>query len=311
LSLRLRNKDVQHFSKLELFAKQVVEGFITGLHKSPFHGFSVEFAEHRIYNNGESTRHIDWKLFARSEKLFIKRYEEETNLRCHLVVDISPSMYFPYSDSANWDNNKLAFSIYSCAALMELLRMQRDAIGLASFSEGLDFYVDPKLSPMHMQMVYSQLEKYLENKKIEAPKTTSSIADTLHKLADIAHKRSLIVIFSDMFEDTDSEKIFSALQHFRHNKHEVILFHVVDKKKEFDFDFENRPYRFVDIETKKEIKLHPHELKQSYQAKMKAYKDELKLRCGQYQIDFIEADIAEGFHQVLLNYLIKRKKMMV
>jgi uncharacterized protein (DUF58 family) len=311
LSLRLRNKEVQHFSKLELFAKQVVEGFITGLHKSPFHGFSVEFAEHRIYNTGESTRHIDWKLFARSEKLFIKRYEEETNLRCHLVLDISPSMYFPYEEKGNWEKNKLAFSIYSMAALMELLRMQRDAIGLSAFSDGIDFYVEPKLSQMHIQMVYAQLENYLESKKITVPKTQTALSDALHQLADMAHKRSLIVIFSDMFEETDAEKIFSALQHFKHNKHEVILFHVVDRQKEIEFDFENRPYRFVDIESKKEIKLHPHELKSSYQAKMKTYKDELKLRCGQYQIDFIEADIAEGFHQVLLNYLIKRKKMMV
>ncbi len=311
MSVRLRNKEVQHFSKLELFAKQVVEGFITGLHKSPFHGFSVEFAEHRIYNTGESTRHIDWKLFARSEKLFIKRYEEETNLRCHIVLDVSPSMYFPYSDQSSWDNNKLAFSVYSAAALIELLRMQRDAVGLSAFSEKLDYFVEPKLSPMHIQMVYAQLEKYLVNKKLEPNKTDSSIAEVLHQLAEIAHKRSLIVIFSDMFEAKDSEKMFAALQHFKHNKHEVILFHVIDKQKEFEFEFENRPYRFVDLETQQEIKLHPNELKQSYRSKVKAYTDTLKLKCGQYKIDFVEADIAEGFHQVLLNYLIKRKKMMV
>jgi uncharacterized protein (DUF58 family) len=311
MSLRLRNKDVQHFSKLELFAKQVVEGFITGLHKSPFHGFSVEFAEHRIYNTGESTRHIDWKLYARTEKLFIKRYEEETNLRCHLILDVSPSMFFPYTESSNWENNKLSFAIYSAAALMELLRMQRDAIGLGVFSDGIDQYLEPKLSALHIQLIYAQLEKYLEAKKIEKHQTHSNIAETLHQLAEITHKRSLIVIFSDMFEEADSEKLFSALQHFKHNKHEVMLFHVVDKKKEFEFDFENRPYRFIDIESKHEIKLHPHEFKSQYQTKMKTYIDELKLRCGQYQIDFIEADIAEGFHQVLLSYLIKRKKMMV
>jgi uncharacterized protein (DUF58 family) len=311
VSKTLRSSEVQSFSKLELFAKQVVEGFITGLHKSPFHGFSVEFAEHRLYNTGESTRHIDWKLFARSEKLFVKRYEEETNLRCNLILDLSSSMYFPVSNKEGFDKNKLSFALYSSAALIELLRLQRDAIGLTAFHERIDTYLEPKLSSMHIQLLYAQLEKYLNLSYDEHQVQKTSLVQTLHQIADISHKRSLMVIFSDMFEETESENIFSALQHFKHNKHEVILFHVVDKSKELEFEFENRPYKFVDIETKKEIKLHPNQFKDSYTHKVKAYKDDLKLRCGQFKIEYIEADINEGFQQVLLNYLVKRKKMLM
>lgn len=301
---------VQQFTHLELIAKQVVEGFITGLHKSPFHGFSVEFAEHRLYNKGESTKHIDWKLFGRTDKLFIKRYEEETNLRCQLIIDTSSSMYFPFTDNKEEKTNKINFSVYCAAALIELLKRQRDAVGISLFSDKVDFFTPAKSNSLHQKMLYHELEKLLQKPDINAHKTTAAI-DALHQVAETIHKRSLVIIFSDMMDSkANSNELFSALQHLKHKKHEVILFHVTDKEKELDFEFDNRPYRFIDMETGEEIKLHPNEIKNSYQSSMAQYKKELMLKCAQYHIDFIEADINKGFEQILMPYLVKRTRMM-
>lgn len=295
---------IEPFKKLELFAKKVVEGFITGMHKSPFHGFSVEFAEHRLYNTGESTRHIDWKLFARSNKLFVKRYEEETNLRCQIVLDISASMQFPKGA----ENNKLNFSVYAAAALCELLKQQRDAFGLTLFENEIFKHFAPKGSPSHQKLIYNTLEEILD-KNFESKNT--SAANTLNQIAEIIHQRSLVIIFSDMFENnSDNEELFSALQHLKYRKHEVVLFHVVDKAKEIDFEFENKPYHFIDLESGEEIKLNPSQIKEQYQQSINQYKDLLKLKCGQYKIDFVEADINKGFDNILYTYLVKRNKMI-
>ena len=154
--------NIAQLGSLEFLARQIVEGFITGLHKSPFHGFSVEFAEHRLYNSGEPTKNIDWKLYARTEKLFVKRYEEETNLRCHIVIDKSSSMYFPVRNKLDFEHsNKLWYSVYSSAALIELLRRQRDAVGLSTFNADIDLHTDAKLSRAHINMVYAELEKLM------------------------------------------------------------------------------------------------------------------------------------------------------
>lgn len=303
-------QQIRQFSNLELIAKQVVEGFITGLHKSPFHGFSVEFAEHRLYNKGESTKHIDWKLFGRTDKLFIKRYEEETNLRCQLIIDDSSSMYFPMSDGKELKQNKITFSVYCAAAMIELLKRQRDAVGVSIFSETVEVHTPAKSSSLHHKILYHELEKRIQLHDVNEHKKTSAIT-ALHQIAESIHKRSLVMIFSDMMDSkANADELFSALQHLKHNKHEVILFHVVDKKKEMEFDFENRPYRFVDMETGEEIKLHPNEIKESYLSQMAEYKKELMLKCGQYKIDFVEADINEGFDQVLMPYLMKRTRMI-
>jgi uncharacterized protein (DUF58 family) len=301
---------LEQIGALEFIAKQVVEGFIVGMHKSPFHGFSVEFAEHRLYNAGESTKHIDWKLYGRTDKLFVKRYEEETNLRCQIVMDISSSMYFPVKDQISLDNpNKITFSIYAAAALINLFRKQRDAFGISLFSDKINQHTQCKSSSVHQRYLYSELEKHLINYKPKELKTTSAAA-TLHEIADKIHKRSLIIIFSDMFDTQNSfEETFSALRHLKHNKHEVILFHVVDKQKEIEFDFENRPYKFIDMESGSELKLTPSAVKELYIEKAREFMKELKLKCGQYQIDFIEADINKGFDQVLYPYLLKREKL--
>ncbi len=305
--------DLNKFSRynsLEFIAKQVVEGYITGLHKSPFHGFSVEFSEHRQYNSGESTKNIDWKLFGRTDKLYVKRYEEETNLRCQIIIDVSSSMYYPLSNDISIDKpNKLLFSIYASAAIMYLLRKQRDAFGLTLFADNVELHTSTRSTPMHHKYLIQQMEVLLKQDVINNPKNTRAV-ETLHLTAEKIHKRSLVIIFSDMFDTvSDIEKIFSALQHLKHNKHEIILFHVIYAKKELDFDFQNRPYKFVDMESGKEVKVNPHEIRSAYVTSATNYINELKLKCAQYQVDFVEADINKGFDQILLPYLLKRNKM--
>ncbi len=311
MALNIDRRKFQQLSKLEFMAKQAVEGFITGMHKSPFHGFSVEFAEHRLYNTGESTRHIDWKLYARSEKLFIKRYEEETNLRCHLVIDHSSSMYFPAGVKAEGDElNKLKFSIYASAALIELFRRQRDAVGLNLFSNQVDLKTRAKSSQSHHQFLFDQLDGLLSGMNKPGQKQSFAV-DALHEIAESIPRRSLVILFSDMMDNSDrSEELFSALQHLKHNKHEVILFHTVDKSKELDFDYQNRPYTFVDMESGEEVKVNPRDVREAYSEGIQKFASDLKLKCGQYGIDFVEADINEGFNQILLEYLVKRKKVI-
>lgn len=294
-----------NFGNLELLAKQVVEGFITGLHKSPFHGFSVEFAEHRLYNSGESTRHIDWKLYARSGKVFTKKYEEETNLRCQIVIDCSSSMLFPKGK----EMNKLEFSVYAAASFIELFKKQRDAVGVSLFTENLDLHTQAKSSPAHLRYLYAELEKHLVEYSEEKKTLTNSIK-ALNDIAELSHKRSLIIIFSDLLDDpSKSDEFFQALQHMKHNKHEVIVFHVVDKKLEVDFELDNRPYTLVDMETGERLKLQPAEIKEKYKEAVGTYFQELKLKCANLQIDFMPADINDGFHPVLLQYLLKRGKL--
>ena len=297
-------KDLQDFGNLELLSQQVVEGFITGLHKSPFHGFSVEFAEHRLYNTGDSIKNIDWKLYGRTDKLFVKRFEEETNLRCQIVLDISSSMYYPEKDF-----NKLLFSVYSAASLMYLFKKQRDAFGLSCFSDKLERSTPAKSTAIHQKYLFSELEKLM---KRERKGDGTAVASALHEIAEQIHKRSLVIIFSDMLEggdDVQLSEIFSALQHLKHNKHEVVIFNVLDHKMELDFNFENRPYHFVDMESGEELKIHPGNVKEAYLSAVSLYHKELKLKCAQYQIDLVDADIHAGFYQILHSYLIKRAKM--
>jgi uncharacterized protein (DUF58 family) len=310
MPVNIDRRQLQGLGRLELLAKQAVEGFITGLHKSPYHGFSVEFAEHRLYNTGESTRHLDWKLLARTDKHFVKRYEEETNLRCHMLIDVSPSMYFPELVAASDSQfNKIKFSVYAVATLIELLKKQRDAVGLVLFSDTIQLNTKASASGAHHNFLYSELEKLLEQPKVVG-KHVSGVTDTLHEIAESIHQRSMVVIFSDMMDNSSkSEELFSALQHLRHNKHDVIIFHVVDHLKEIDFNYENRPYTFTDLESGEEIKVNPADIRETYVKRMAEFRKALKLKCGQYQIDFVEADINEGFNPVLMQYLIKRQKL--
>ncbi|MFN4081320.1 MAG: DUF58 domain-containing protein [Saprospiraceae bacterium] len=295
---------------LELLAQQVVEGFIVGLHRSPFHGFSVEFAEHRLYNPGESTRNIDWKVYARTDKLFVKRYEEETNLRCQIVVDASSTMYYPW-DEKNPEKyryeNKFAFAAQSAAVLMNILQRQRDAFGLTLFDDQVRINTRCKSSAIHYRLLLSYLSERLENPQLNRP---TDLAANLHEIAESIHRRSLVVIFTDVMENPQkAEEVFAALQHLRYNKHEVILFHVTDHKTELRFEFENRPYVFVDMESGHEIKLQPNQIKDYYVEQVDAFKKALRLKCLQFKIDFVEADIRDGFLPVLQAWMAKRAKM--
>lgn len=302
---------ITQYDNLELVAKQVVEGFITGIHKSPLHGFSVEFAEHRQYNTGEPTKFIDWKLYGKTDKLFVKTFEEETNLRCHIIIDNSSSMYFPLQDKYTLQSpNKIFFSVYAAAALMQIFKNQRDAVGLSIFSDTLELHTSARGGDLHQKMLYRELEKVLQPIGSEERRKTM-VTDTLHRIAEQIHKRSLVIIFSDMFEsEHDVDELMLALQHLRHNKHEVILFHTYHKPAELDFALENRLYKFVDMESGEEIKVHSNNVRDSYRAEVNNFFHHLKLRCGGYQIDLIPADITQGFDQILLPYLLKRQKCL-
>lgn len=287
---------------LELLAKQVIEGFITGLHKSPFHGFSVEFAEHRLYNKGESTRHIDWKLYARSEKLFTKRYEEETNLRAYMMIDSSSSMYFPKEGLS-----KIRFAVYAAASLIHLLNRQRDAAGICLFDEKIRYLSEARSTRVHQRLIFSEMEKMLQE---QPEQRKSNIVEAIHHLSESIHKRSLVVIFSDMFDNMGrQEELFSALQHLRFNKHEVILFHIADRQLEARFDFSNRPHIFIDMETGERMKLQPQALKETYLQAWNEFKQDLNFRCMQYNIDFFEAEVSSDFAQVLMPFIIKRARL--
>jgi uncharacterized protein (DUF58 family) len=299
-------QEIRHLANLELLARQVVEGFITGLHQSPFHGFSVEFAEHRLYNSGESVKNIDWKLLARTDKLFVKQFEEETNLRSYLLLDTSSSMNFPEKGI-----NKLQFSIYAIASLMYLFKKQRDAFGLCLFSDKIDWMSQAKSTSTHLFYLYAELEKaYHQPKK----NTQTAITQVLHHIAGQVHQRSMVILFSDMLENSlDPDKLqalFAAVQHLKFNKHEVIIFNVSDKQKELDFNFENRPHHFIDMESGEQVRVHPNKIRDSYRTTLNQYRHQLQLKCAQYNIDLIDADIEDGYNTVLKQYLIKRNKMV-
>jgi uncharacterized protein (DUF58 family) len=298
-------EQIREFSNIGLLAKTLVEGFIVGLHRSPFHGFSVEFAEHRPYNTGESTRHIDWKVYAKTDRLYTKRYDEETNLRAYLVLDVSSSMYYPLPHF-----DKLTFSVMAAASLAYLLHKQRDAFSLCTFDRQLLYQSELKSTATHLWQQLEQLQSLLQSKRPPLSGTTAA-APVLHTLADKAGKRALFIIFSDMLEHSRQvEDIFQALQHLRHNRHEVLLFHVLDHRTEASLDFPDQEQEFIDLESGMRLRLNPQEVRQQYRRQMQRYLRALKLRCGQYGIDFVEADVRMPFEQILKSYLMKRNKMV-
>lgn len=297
------------FLNLELLAKQIVEGFISGMHKSPFHGFSAEFAEHKVYNSGESTRHIDWKLFAKTDKLFTKRYEEETNLRCHLILDDSASMHFPRKIKQDLNNlNKIGFSVLASACLMQILKKQRDAVGLSIYSDRYDYYAPEKGSERHRRMLLHTLEETLRS---PVKKKQTNTYTYLHQIAEKMKRRSLIFFFSDMFQDeVEEDMLFDALRHLKYNKHELVMFHVFDLKKELGFEFGEEPQRFTDVETGEKIDLYADNVKESYRQVVDNYFTKLQLKCAQYGIKYVQADINENFDRIISTYLVERQNFV-
>jgi uncharacterized protein (DUF58 family) len=296
---------ISSFQHLELLANQIVEGFISGMHKSPFHGFSAEFAEHKVYNVGESTKHIDWKLFAKTDRLFTKRFEEETNLRCHIIIDNSSSMHYPkLKDTENFFENKIGFSVLASAVLMNILKKQRDAIGLSVFSDTYEYYAPEKGSDRHHRMVLNALEQLLE--KPQVPKQTNTI-QFLHQIAEKIHRRSMIILFTDMFQAEDENALFEALQHLKHNKHKVVLFHVIDSKTELNFDFDNSLRKFVDVETGEEVTVFADNIKSAYEKGVHTYFEKLALTCAQNKIKYVPVGVSDSFEKVLTTYLVEKQ----
>jgi len=296
---------ISSFQHLELLANQVVEGFISGMHKSPFHGFSAEFSEHKVYNPGESTKHMDWKLFAKTDRLYTKRYEEETNLRCHLIIDNSSSMHYPkLKESQLFYESKIGFSVLASAVLMNLLKKQRDAVGLSVYSNTYEYYAPEKGSDRHHRMILNKLESLLENSK--TPKSTDTIS-FLHQIAEKIHRRSMIVLFTDMFQTGNEEELFTALQHLKHNKHKIVLFHVIDEKTELNFDFDAAPRKFIDLESGEEINIFADNIKETYENQVSNYFKKVAITCAQNKIKYVPVSVGNNFEKILTTYLVEKQ----
>jgi len=296
---------ISSFQHLELLAHQIVEGFISGMHKSPFHGFSAEFAEHKVYNVGESTKHIDWKLFAKTDRLFTKKFEEETNLRCHLIIDNSSSMHYPkLEDKEHFFQNKIGFSVLASAVLMNILKKQRDAVGLSVFSDTYEYYAPEKGSDRHHRMILNTLENLLVKPKVQ--KSTDTIT-FLHQIAEKLHRRSMIILFTDMFQSGNEEALFNALQHLKHNKHKIVLFHVIDAKTELNFDFDNAPRKFIDMETGDEVTVFADNVKQEYEKGVNSYFKKLALTCARNKIKYVPVGVSDNFEKILSTYLAEKQ----
>jgi uncharacterized protein (DUF58 family) len=300
---------ISSFQHLEMLANQVVEGFISGMHKSPFHGFSAEFAEHKVYNVGESTKHIDWKLYAKTDRLYAKRFEEETNLRCHLIIDNSASMHYPdLKANQSFYENKIGFSVLASAVLMNILKKQRDAVGLSVFSDSYEYYAPEKGSDRHHRMLLNKLEELLEKPKMS--KKTDTVT-YLHQIAEKIHRRSMIVLFTDMFQSSGDasgeELLFNALQHLKHNKHKVVLFHVIDKETEVKFDFDNAPRKFIDLETGEEVAVFADNVKIEYEKEVESYFKRLALTCAQNRIKYVPVAVGDNFEKILTTYLVEKQ----
>lgn len=296
---------ISGFKHLELLANQVVEGFISGMHKSPFHGFSAEFAEHKVYNTGESTKHIDWKLFAKTDRLYTKKFEEETNLRCHLIIDNSSSMHYPkLTDGQPFYESKIGFSVLASAVLMNLLKKQRDAVGMSVYSDRYEYYAPEKGSDRHHRMLLNKLEDILGDPKVPKPTDTVTF---LHQIAEKMHRRSMIIIFTDMFQNEDKEALFNALQHLKHNKHKVVLFHVVDEKRELSFDFDNTPRKFIDLESGEVINLFAENVKDDYEKNIKKYFKDIAAACTQNKIKYVPVNVGADFEKILTTYLVEKQ----
>lgn len=294
------------FKNLQLLASQVVEGYISGMHKSPFHGFSAEFAEHKTYNPGESTRHIDWKLFAKTDKLYTKRYDEETNLRCHLIIDNSPSMHYPVTKKQEIGSlNKIGFTALAAASVMNLLKKQRDAVGMSIYANEYEYYAPEKGSERHHNMLLDQLSR------ISGTKPSGQTTDTykyLHEIAENIKRRSLIFLFTDMFQsDRHEDELFEALRHLKYNKHDVVLFHTYDSATEINFEFSNRPTRYTDVETGEFINLYADNIREDYRQAVKEYFEKLRVRCGQNRIKYMPVDIQNNFDVVMTTFLLERQ----
>lgn len=294
---------VSRLKNIEMRARLIVEGFITGMHKSPYHGFSVEFAEHRPYNPGDELRHVDWKVFGKTDRFYVKQYEEETNLRHYVVLDTSPSMRYQHSSPIS----KLDYGSYLAAALHYLMLKQRDATGLIAFDDKVHTLLPPKSRQSYLRQLLLTLER---TAAAQPDGQQTSAASVLNEVAERISRRSLVIIITDLFENIAAhEDLLQALRHLRHRGHEVLVFHLLESDTERQFRFPDVPMVFRDMETGEELTLQPAQLRANYQEAVKAFSETFRRRCLEQNIDFIELDTAEPYDTALLAYLNKRKQL--
>ena len=289
----LRPETVALLNSMSLRARLVVEGYIIGHHRSPYHGFSVEFAEHRSYGPGDEIKHIDWKLFGKTDRLYVKRYEEETNLRAHIILDTSKSMLY-----SSGEVSKLSYANSLAASLSYLMINQQDAVGIAKFSEKIDTFIPPKARPSHLNLILSQLDD-------KDSGNDTQIGMVLHELADRIKKRGMVILISDLLDKP--ENIMKGLKHFRHQNQEVIVFHIQDRK-ESEFDFNTRT-KFFDMETREEIVTEPWHIRSNYNELISKLESNYKSNCRENLIDYVPLFTDQSLDIGITEYLIKRSKL--
>ena len=289
----LRPETVALLNSMSLRARLVVEGYIIGHHRSPYHGFSVEFAEHRSYGPGDEIKHIDWKLFGKTDRLYVKRYEEETNLRAHIILDTSKSMLYSSAEVS-----KLSYANSLAASLSYLMINQQDAVGIAKFSEKIDTFIPPKARPSHLNLILSQLDD-------KDSGNDTQIGMVLHELADRIKKRGMVILISDLLDEP--ENIMKGLKHFRHQNQEVIVFHIQDRK-ESEFDFDTRT-KFFDMETGEEIVTEPWHIRSNYNELISKLESNYKSNCRENLIDYVPLFTDQSLDIGITEYLIKRSKL--
>jgi len=284
---------IARLDNMALRARLVVEGFIIGLHKSPYHGFSVEFAEHRPYIPGDEIKHIDWKLFGKTDRFYIKQFEEETNLKSYILLDKSGSMKY-----SSGEINKLTYGSYLAAALSYLMLKQQDAVSLTLFDDRVRTYLPPVAKKSHLNLVLGALEQ------VRAGEETR-IAPQLHELAEKLKKRGMIILISDLLDEPD--EVINALKHFRHKRHEVILFHILDRQ-ELDFTF-NRQTQFIDLETGQRLNTEPWHIQEAYQGLLQQFIATYKTGCRANNIDYVLLTTDRSLDMALIEYLKKRARI--
>ena len=296
-----------NLSRFDLISKTIAEGYISGTHKSPFNGYSAEFREHKSYVNGDSVRHVDWKLYAKTNKLFTKCFEEETNVLCHIILDISSSMFYPeYNLRPDLNFNKIQFSALASGVLLNILERQRDSTGLSLFSDKYNFYAPERGSKSHYQLLKNNLESLLEDK----PTTSKTlIHEILHQIAVKFKRRTMIFLFTDLFQyNVQNKELFDALRHLKHNKHDLTLFHVYDKKTEYNLNFGKDPKRLVDVETKEFVDIFTKSYQFKYNKMINDYFNTFRLKCARYKINYVNVDIHQNFDNIMKTFFEKRMK---
>ncbi len=291
-------KFLARISRLEIKARLIVEGFISGLHRSPYHGFSVEFAEHREYVPGDDIRHVDWKVFGRSDRYYIKQYEEETNLKCHVLLDVSQSMAYPHAPGGAHEGDRVSkfeYGTFVAAGLSYLLLRQQDAVGLALFDDRLRTLVNPSSNPSHLQALLGEMEESQLREKTD-------VGSIFHELADRIKKKGLILIVSDLFDDL--EHIKRGLKHLRYKGHEVIVFHILDRD-ELTFPFQ-RMTLFEGLEGMPDLLANPQSLRDAYLEELDEFLVEVRKVCRDIRIDYVQLDTADHLDVALSAYLAKR-----